>query len=200
LSEKIPDGSPSRKRRRNPTPKQTKFSCAYIAANGNGVAAARDAGYRGNAKQLAVQACRNLKNPTVRQTIAAMVDALVEPALLRVAEAMDAMKIRSFLTKDGIVVCSPPEPDQKVRLDAIRLVFELRGTWCNTSVAAGGHQGHEQDRPSEKHSAQTSMAMSEMDPADRIAFREAGEIEEQLAEVERELAGDDDDQNQQEGQ
>jgi hypothetical protein len=198
VSEK-PDGSPFR--RRKATVKQKKFSGEYIAAAGNGVVAARKAGYRGNTKQLAVQACRNLKNPKVQRTIAAMVDALVEPALGHVAEAMEAEKVRFFLTKDGVVVHSQPEPDQKVRLEAIKFVFELRRTWCDNPVAAAGQQDHGQDRPAEKAvSAPPSSAMSAMAPADRIAFREAGEIEEQLAEVERELAEGDDDEGHNEDQ
>jgi hypothetical protein len=126
VSEKVPDHGPSRKRRRTPTIKQDKFSRAYVAASGNGVAAAREAGYRGNAKQLAVQACRNLNNPNVRQTIAAMVDALLEPAVLRVAEAMDATRTRSMLSKDGEIVCTAPEPDHRIRLGAIEFLFHLR--------------------------------------------------------------------------
>ena len=192
-----PDGSPFW--RRKPTVKQKKFSGEYIAAAGNGVVAARKAGYSGNTKQLAVQACRNLKNPNVQRTIASMVDALLEPALLHVAEAMDAVKVRSFLTKAGVVVYSQPEPDQKVRLEAAKVVFELRRTWC--PAAAAGQQAHDQGRPAEEaDSAPPSSAISEMDPADRMAFREAGEIEQQLAEVEREVADNGHDQGEQEDQ
>jgi hypothetical protein len=201
VSKKHADGSPAQRARRNPTIKQSKFAIAYAdphVANGNGVAAARAAGYRGDARQLAVQASSNLKNPTVQHLMAAIVDALVEPALHRVAEAMDAVKIRSFLTKSGVIVYSQPEPDQKVRMEASKLVLELSRTRGTPPLAAGGHQDHGQDRPCEdQNSAQTSAAVSEMDPADRIAFREAGEIEEELAEIERELAEDDDDRRQQ---
>lgn len=153
MGKRAPEGSsPSRKRRRTATLKQLNFSRAYLAANGNGVAAARDAGYRGNAKALAVVACRNLRNPTVRQMVVAMVDALVEPALLHVAEALDAVKIRSFLTKDGIVVCSPPEPDHRIRLGAIELIFHLRRN-CASSFPAEGEERVQRDDTASREEA-----------------------------------------------
>jgi hypothetical protein len=190
VTKKNSDNSDSCKPRRKPTVKQLRFAAAYVdpqAANGNGVAAARAAGYRGSARQLAVQAHSNLKNETVQQTIAAMVDALVVPALHRVGEAMDAVKVRPFMTKSGKIVYAQPEADQKARLEAIKLVFELRRAFGNTPVVAvSGHQAHDQSE--DKCSSPMSAAVSEMDPADRIAFREAGEIEKQLVEVDRELA------------
>jgi hypothetical protein len=181
------------------TLKQRRFAAAYVdptAAAGNGTSAARLAGYQGDSAQLAVQASVNLRNPQIQQTIATMLDGMVEHALQRVGEALDATKIRSFVTKDGDIICSQPEPDNKHRLDALKFFFDLRHTCGHPQAPARDQQDHDQLRPSENQdSAQTSMAMSVMDPADRIAFREAGEIEEQLAAVEHELE-DDDDQGQ----
>jgi hypothetical protein len=193
VTKKNSDNSDSCKPRRKPTVKQLRFAATYVdplGANGNGVVAARIAGYRGSARQLAVQAHSNLKNQTVQQTIAEMVDALVVPALQRVGEAMDAVTVRPFLTKSGTIVYAQPQADQKARLEASKLVFELRRACGNAPVAAVScQQEHGHDRPPEdKCAAPMSAAVSEMDPADRIAFREAGEIEKQLAEVDRELA------------
>jgi hypothetical protein len=156
LSEKIPDGSPSQKRRRKPTLKQKIFSREYIAAAGNGVAAARGAGYQGNAQALAVVACRNLKNPTVRQAIAAMVDALLEPAMLRVADAMDAVKTRVFLTKDGTVVCSQPEADHRIRLGAVDLLLHLRSKCGSFGHAEGEESVQGSDAASREEAIQAA--------------------------------------------
>ncbi len=191
MSKKRPSASSSGKSRRKPTPKQRRFAVAYVdpkGANGNGTLAARMAGYQGNANQLAVQASVNLRNTNVQQTIRAMLDAMVEPALHRLAETLDAMKVRSFLTKDGDIISSQPEPDNKARLDAVKIVFGLRES-CGKTHACD-QQDYTQIRPWEDQgSAPTSKEVSEMEPADRMAFREAGEIEEHLVEVQRELAG-----------
>ncbi|HEX9119922.1 MAG TPA: hypothetical protein VF840_05235 [Terriglobales bacterium] len=115
------DGS-SQRLRRNPTIKQAQFAIAYAdpkGANGNGVTAARAAGYKGDPRQLAVQAHANLQTPTVQHMIAAMLDSKVEHALHRLSEAMDATKTRSMLSKDGSIVCTAPEPDHRTRLGAI---------------------------------------------------------------------------------
>jgi len=42
--------------------------------------------------------------------------------------------------------------------------------------------------------ARSITVLEEMDPADRFAFREAGEIEQALAELDRELTGEGDEQ------
>ena len=129
MTKKNSDNSDSCKPRRKPTVKQLRFAAAYVdplGANGNGVVAARFAGYRGSARQLAVQAHSNLKNQTVQQTIAEMVEALVVPALQRVGEAMDAVTVRPFMTKSGEIVYTQPEPDHRTRLGAATFLFNVR--------------------------------------------------------------------------
>ncbi len=169
---------------RKPTFKQELFAAEYVKSNGNGVAAARAAGYKGDGRQLATQASVNLKNPGVRESIAAKLEALQEPALERLADALDATKTRCFLTRDGDIVYSEPEADHKTRLHAVKLILDHRPIAINSQSCAGDPQGCGQLCASEAPvGAQTLDVVSDMDPADRAAFRQASEIEKQLAEL-----------------
>ena len=62
------------------TLKQLKFAMYLIGAvNGNQTLAARLAGYKGNARQLAVQGSVNMKNPAIMQMIKGGLGPLVAP-------------------------------------------------------------------------------------------------------------------------
>src|ERR1700739_1628468 len=98
------------------TVKQHKFVAFLLgAANGNGTLAARLAGYRGDDRQLAVQASVNRRNSVIQQIISERLAAMVEPGLKRLAEGLDATRRRVFLTKTGEIVYTDPEPDHRVR-------------------------------------------------------------------------------------
>ncbi len=152
---------------RKPTFKQELFAAEYVKTNGNGVAAARAAGYKGNAKQLAVQACVNRQNPTVQQTIAAMMESLQRPAVEQLAEALHADKQRCFVNKDGEIIYSEPEPDYATRLKAVKLVFEHRPAFCDTEAPTDNVQTGQQLTP--------AGSASDMDSVDPAASQEASE-------------------------
>ncbi len=118
---------------RRATLKQVRFAAAYVdpqGAAGNGVAAARAAGYQGSARTLAVTASMNLRKPAVQNLIATAVDRLVEHGLDRVAEALDATRKRRVGDE---IVC---ESDHRIRLDAVKFLFTLRTKHSAAASAA----------------------------------------------------------------
>lgn len=132
----VDEKTSSKAARRTPTLKQRRFAAAYAdpaLANGNGVVAARAAGYKGNARQLAVQASVNLRNRNVHELIASTVDGMMEDALQRLAEALAAHRVRSFATNAGQLISTPPEPDHNIRLKAIDFLFRLHAKFGATS-------------------------------------------------------------------
>ncbi len=124
------------KPRKKPTFRQMKFAAAYIdprAGNGNGVAAARAAGYQGGAGQLAVQASTNLRNANVQELINEAVGTLMKVAMRRLAESLNATTTKIVFYK-GEFVTSDPVPDHRVRLAAIALLVHL-GSKCAAAPA-----------------------------------------------------------------
>ncbi len=111
-------------------------------ANGCGVAAARAAGYRGDARQLAAQASANLRNPNVQSVIAGMIEHIMEHAMTRVREALDATTTKTVLNKDGAFVYSDAQPDHRTRLAAAEL---LLGLWTKVTMVAPGAGEHHDD-------------------------------------------------------
>jgi len=152
------------------TAKQLRFVAAYLET-GNGTLAAKIAGYKGDDNQVGVQASVNLRNPKIQQLIE---DSLFVPALKAVRDALGATKTRHFLSKDGVVISSTPEPDYEVRLHAADRVLKVR------SKARG-------DGPEQLHDEaddDTPMEVEELDPKDQELLRHACAIEAELTVLE----------------
>lgn len=80
--------------------KERRFINAYMGtARGNGVAAAREAGYKGNPNVLHVQASRLLRKPTVKAELESRVERRDAQAILD-ADARDAL-LSKFALKSG---------------------------------------------------------------------------------------------------
>jgi hypothetical protein len=185
--------------KRRLTLKQRKF-VAYLVgpANGNQTLAARMAGYRGHHAQLAVQGSVNMRNPQIQQMMGEILDKLVEPSLRRLEEGLDATKRRPFLTKAGDIVYTDPEPDHRVRTATANRVLD-RYQRTSDGYAAGSeadvvpaHEGGAEPQKEVVHDAKTEgcadhAIVTQLDPADRVLFERAAEIEAELAEVDREL-------------
>jgi Terminase small subunit len=171
----VTDDRTSSTSRRKLTLKQTKFAAAYVdpdAANGNGTLAAKIAGYKGGSDQLAVQGSVNLRNENIQQVISATLDAMIEHALDRLGDALDATTSRPFLDKAGTIVYAEPVPDYRIRLQAIQFLFHLHGK-CTAD-------------PEPAHELDTGAAhdhLGQIQPADRVLFQQAAEIEAQLHEL-----------------
>lgn len=75
-SAKKPAKKPTRKARKKPTLKQEKFVNEYLANGGNGVQAARAAGYKGDTNTLNQVARDNLQKPTIASRVRERVDGL----------------------------------------------------------------------------------------------------------------------------
>lgn len=155
------------------TLKQLRFVAAYLdpaAADGNGTQAARMAGYKGDDDQLAVQSSVNLRNPKIHEFMA---NNLVAPAMMTVRAALGATKSQHFLTKDGAVISTDPEPDHKTRMQAAECVFKLR-------AKADDVDGSEEEQGDDD----AALQLEDLDPADQQLLRHAYAIEAQLAELE----------------
>jgi phage terminase small subunit len=152
------------------TLKQFKFAIAYITtANGNGTLACKQAGYRGDDAQLAAQASVNVRNPKIQRLIT---DSLVAPAMMTVCAAFGATKSKHFLTKDGTLISTNPEPDHKIRLQAADCVFKLR-------AKADDVDGSEEEQADDD----AALQLEDFDPADQQLFRHAYAIEAQEMEL-----------------
>lgn len=193
---------------KNLTVKQTRFVAAYAdphAANGNGVLAAKMAGYRGGDNQLGVQASANLRNPKVRQTIAEALDAqgcTLERAVLAVADAMSATKRRGLLDKGGNLIYTESEPDHRTRLRAAAMRFRLQevgaltegreGVLADETGRAGGAgcveavaQEDERNRADEPHTDD----VVQLDPTNRALVEQVMKIDQEVAQIDNELEG-----------
>jgi len=116
---------------RGPTAKQRMFADALFGrAHGNQTEAARAARYKGDDAQLAVQGSRNMKNENVKRLLKEKYEAMLEASLQTYAEALSAKEKKAFLTKDGIVVYSDPQPHWKIQMEAARRVLE----YCQSSA------------------------------------------------------------------
>ena len=127
-----------------------------------------------------------MHNPNVQQLLKERSEALAEPSMEVYAEALHATKRQAFLTKQGTVTYSEPEPFWKVRMEAAARVLKYIG----------------QAPPAEDHGSQVDAAENEGDPelenkvetlssSDKTLIGRAAQIDEKLAEVERQLSEDD---------
>ena len=170
------------------TSRQRKFGDAYLdpkQAKGNGTLAAKIAGYKGGANQLAVQAHHNLRNQKVRHYIAAQLNFLSERALQRLEEALDATTSRVFMDKNGTLVCSEPAADHRVRVVAARFILELQskcaavGQNDDGNVAAdvlGAEEINQNDRALSERIDAIDAELDKLDAGD-VGAKEAGDQE-----------------------
>lgn len=175
------------------TVKQQKFADFLTGpANGNGVLAARWSGYRGNDRQLAVQASVNRRHPVIRKIISEKLAALAEPSLTRMEEGLDATIRRAFLTKTGNVVYGDPEPYYQVRVKTATKLLELlerSSHWQDSGSQADQVVHPQQD---DQNSEERREQVASLAPTDRNLIRRTSEIDEKLAEIDHQLAEDDD--------
>ena len=160
------------------TLKQLKFAMYLIGAvNGNQTLAARLAGYKGNARQLAVQGSVNMKNPAIMQMIKDGLGPLVEPSFKVLAEGLSATKRRPFLTQDGEIVYSEPEPHHAVRTKTANQILD-RYEHCDRNDSGADAVVHEDGEATEGSEAHG-------DDSDEVMFRLATELKAQLEKLDR---------------
>jgi phage terminase small subunit len=110
---------------RDPTVKQRIFVEALCGpAEGNRTVAARMAHYKGSNAVLSVQGSRNMKNAKIRQLIDEKYREMVKTSVEVNVQALSATTRKAFLTKQGVVTYSAPEPNWKVRMDAASRVLQ----------------------------------------------------------------------------
>ena len=166
--------------KRKLTVKQRRFAIALLGpAEGNQTEAARIAGYAGNRRQLAVQGCMLMKHEQIQEMITEMLDEMAQHALERLAEGLDATKTRTFLIKGGEILKGDPEVDQSNRLRSIEIWDRLRQ---RSGAGADDEAVHSSNGPDLVRRRKEVVAMT---PADRALFREAGEIEKELTQLEK---------------
>lgn len=170
------------------TVKQRLFAEFLLgAANGNATLAARMAGYRGDDRQLAVQAHVNRRHVVIQQIINERLAALAEPSLKRLEEGLDATKRRAFMTKTNELVYTDFEPDHRVRTNtANRILDRLERTFSPQPT-----DPHATDTNQENDgSVQPQQKVDDLDSTDRSLLRQTSEIDARVAEIDRQLAKD----------
>ncbi len=186
------------------TVKQTMFANFLVgAAHGNGTVAARMAGYRGDARQLAVQASVNMKNKRIQELISKKLELLVEPSLSVLEDGLNATKQRAFMAKDGEILYGEPEPDHRVRVATAARILDHyeRSSGADTgslddgvgrgdteivelpALTARGGDGEVHDRD--------GTHVDQFDPDDRVLLQQVEEIDAKLAALDREPDGAD---------
>jgi len=97
------------------TPKQRKFVSAYLEL-GNGVAAARAAGYKGNAKTLSVVSSENLAKPCIQQAL---------------SQAMEAAQVteEKIVKELAVIALSPAQDEVRMehKLQGLKLLAKIQG-------------------------------------------------------------------------
>jgi len=173
------------------TTKQEKFADSVVA-NRNQTQAAREAGYAGGPRQLAVQGSRNMRNPKIRERIDEMLAGLGEPSVKRLEEGLDATRRRAFLTKAGDVVYTDPEPDHKIRTRTANSVLDRLERRSNRHATRPdvAPENEEVAAPREEVVSQGNTKggaepnkSAIVDPTDRMLIREAAEIDRQIGKL-----------------
>ncbi len=168
-------------------------------AHGNQTAAARMAGYRGDARQLAVQASVNMKNAKIRELISSKLASLVEPSLSALQDGLGATRQKVFLTKEGEILYAAPEADHKVRISAATRILNhyqrtSSGDTCGSDddVAPGGTGVLELPSPLApgsiaEHCGDDGIhVVDKLDSADRDLLQQVERIDAQLATLDTE--------------
>ena len=170
---------------RSLTVKQRRFVGALLGpANFNQSLAAKIAGYAGDDLSLAVQGCRNMQNENIKRLLKEKYEAMLEPSLETYAAALSATERQAFLTKDGKVVYSGPQPNWKVKLEAARRVVEF----CQQSSADETSSKVEGEPTNEN--TELEQKVGSLSSTDRELLGRTCEIDERLSEVDRQLADD----------
>ena len=97
------------------TPKQVKFVSEYLRL-GNGVEAARAAGYKGNANTLAVVSAENLRKPNIQSALAKHLD----------AKNVTEERIGNEIAKVAFSEASDPLRNDH-KLKALQLLAKIKG-------------------------------------------------------------------------
>jgi|SaaInlStandDraft_2_1057019.scaffolds.fasta_scaffold316298_1 hypothetical protein len=101
------------------TPKQLKFVSEYLRL-GNGVEAARAAGYKGNANTLAVVSAENLRKPNIQSALVKHVD----------STGVTEKHISNEIAKVAFSEASDPLRNDH-KLKALQLLAKIKGMTTN---------------------------------------------------------------------
>jgi len=195
------------------TTKQQKYA-AFLAgaANGNQTLAARMAGYLGDRRQLAVQGSVNMRNPQIQLLFREKLEAMVEPSLGALAKGLNATKRRAFMTEEGEIRYSDPEPDYRVMTATADRILDRYQRTCadyagdsdsKTDVVPAQEDGPELpqevcDGAETDGGAGYGTDVDQLDPTNRVLVEQVAKIDEELAQIDREVGrGDHDNSNEQ---
>lgn len=171
---------------RGPTAKQRMFADALFGrAKGNQTLAARMAGYGGNDAVLSVQGSRNMKNPNVQQLIEEKFKPMLEGSLEVYAQALSATTRKAFMTRQGEVKYSNPEPYWKVKMDAANRVLKHF-----EQPLVHEEPSREPDVAKNEDNAELQHEISSLSAADRTLIARTCVVEQRLADVDRQLSED----------
>ena len=101
------------------TTKQQKFVAAYLRS-GNGVEAAREAGYKGNANVLAVVSSENLRKPNIQKALERQLDSA------DITEEVISLEVAKMAFSNA---SDPVKNDHKLK--ALQLLAKIKGMTKN---------------------------------------------------------------------
>jgi len=116
---------------RNLTLKQKRFVDEYVANNGNGSKAARDAGY--SELVAAVQAHENLRKPKIVRTIRNRIKEGIDANNITPQDTVNALINEAGLSKDG----TPSDSQHGGRVRAIELIGKTQSIFKDVTVNEG---------------------------------------------------------------
>jgi len=125
-----------------------------------------------------------MQNENIKRLLKEKYEAMLEPSLETYAAALSATERQAFLTKDGKVVYSGPQPNWKVKLEAARRVVE----YCQQSSADETSSKVEGEPTNEN--TELEQKVGSLSSTDRELLGRTCEIDERLSEVDRQLADD----------
>jgi hypothetical protein len=170
--------------RRNLNLRQRLFVAALLGpARGVLTTAARMAGYR----SAAVEGCRLMKNPQIRELIRSYCEARVERSLQVFDEALSAIKSKPFPYK-GTIIYSDPEPDRAIRMRAADRLLD----YLLLSNPEDRDDQLDESANNEEEAAIVKKAIASLDPSDINLIRGFCEIDVKLQKTEQERSDDDD--------
>jgi len=125
-----------------------------------------------------------MKNKHVQRLLDEKYQAMAEASLETYAAALSATERQAFLTKDGKVVYSGPQPDWKVKMEAARRVLE----YCQQSSA--DETSSKVDGEPTSEDTELQQKIDRLSSADRALLGRTCELDERLSEVDRQHADD----------
>ena len=126
-------------------------------------------------------------NPNVQQLLKEKSEALAEASLEVRAEALRATKRQAFLTKGGEIVYSEPEPLWKVRMEAADRILG----YIDRFLGPKDGVNKVAPQPKDREDAELENKVETLSSSDKSLIGRAAQIDEKLAEVERQLSEDD---------